>query len=461
MNAKSVVVYNLYSQYFNTDNEACSTDQSWAFPQLFFSPLPLNVDRRKKFNTLVVNINDAIKAVLDDVTKNSNVKYKISAADWDPWTHDGVSGQYCDPASTGHYPDPKQPDLQFFKPNTFVSPTYHDELKKRYQVDGNVSKPEQATDRVSDLYSSLLWKSPNRPAEALHNLNPRAAPAPPGCPGDGDNGISSSLGTPDAFGKFFHPNELGHETISAFALETMIQTRADVLGLANPSCAAAIDDFKCFQKDGRKTYADAGRLNTNYKIFCDQVRPPANTVGWNSEVSYDQNTPDEHSFLLQLSSKASRFDKDECYHSFDRIINGCDGNDPQNPLDWKFGGRYVKGEYIYELNVKRDNRPWPPIQKPYGACEGWYKALYSAYSVHGAGWSSWDGGQQTLLPSIKGCLGLGVTAFTFQYFDKPDDKGMEWVASFNTPIWVRARCFANNKVVRASGGFTDGCSGND
>src|SRR5436190_14854621 len=70
MNKGSVVVYNGYAQYFNTDNEACATDQEWAFPKLFFTPLRLTVDRRKKFNILVVNINTAIQEVVDDVTKN-------------------------------------------------------------------------------------------------------------------------------------------------------------------------------------------------------------------------------------------------------------------------------------------------------------------------------------------------------------------------------------------------------
>lgn len=62
---------------------------------------------------------------------------------------------------------------------------------------------------------------------------------------------------------------------------------------------------------------------------------------------------------------------------------------------------------------------------------------------------------------MKGCLGLGITKWKFNYFDKPDEDGNEWNATFRTPIWVNARCFQNNKVVMAAGGFTDGCGGND
>lgn len=60
---------------------------------------------------------------------------------------------------------------------------------------------------------------------------------------------------------------------------------------------------------------------------------------------------------------------------------------------------------------------------------------------------------------MKGCLGLGITAWKFEYFDSPDSNGMEWKASYNTPIFVNNRCFKNNKVAQGAGGFTDGCGG--
>ncbi|KAL8930236.1 MAG: hypothetical protein Q9208_000853 [Pyrenodesmia sp. 3 TL-2023] len=459
MNQDSIVVYNLYAQYFNTETDACEKDQGWAFPKLWFSPLLLTIDRRNKFNTLVRNINQAIDEVVVDINDNGNVKYKIASADWDIWPREGVSGLYCVPESTGRYPDPAQPDLQFFKPDTFVSKDYHDELKKRITPEQEREIRRQM-EESTDVHDSLLWKSANPPAEALHQLD-RRAPAPPGCPGD--TGILSkfNLGLPDAFGKFFHPNELGHQTIASFAVQTVIDTRAKVLGIDNPSCTVS-DEFKCWQEDGRRGYANAARMNENYKDFCNKVQAPADTVGWKSNIPpYHPGTPDEHSFSVELTSAASQFDKNECLESFDRIVNGCDGNDPENPMGWKFGGRYVRGEYTYEVNVKRDNRPWPPIKEPRGDCKGWYKVFYSDYKLHGAGWATWDKGEETLRPNIKGCLGLGITAWKFEYYDQPDKDGNEWGLSVNLPIWVRSRCFKNDKVQAASGGSTDGCGGND
>ena len=459
MNKNSVVVFNQYAQYFNTETDGCTNDEEWAFPKFWFQPLKLTKDRRTKFNTLVVNINNAIGEVVDDVTKTGNVKFKVLASDWDPWPIEGVSGQYCAPESSGKYPDEKQPDLQFFKPDTNIEKGWHDELKRR---DNPVAADQKRgmIERSTEIYDSLLYKSENPPAGALHKLNPRA-PTTPGCPGDGKiDWATLGMGLPDSFGKYFHPNEKGHETIAAFALETMIEARAEVLGVSDPVCQWS-SDFTCWRKDGRKAYATADPMNKNIKKFCDQVKAPQNTVGWKSEVTYFEGTPDEHTFTLQLTNKASKYDHGDCMDAFNRIVTGCDANDPDNPMNWKFGGRYAQDEYTYEINVKRDNRPWPPIKKPYGDCEGWYKVFFSSYKLKGGGWASWDKGEETIKPSMKGCLGLGITAWSFKYYDAPDKDGNEWEVSFHTPIWVRARCFKNNKVALASGGFTDGCRGND
>lgn len=102
-------------------------------------------------------------------------------------------------------------------------------------------------------------------------------------------------------------------------------------------------------------------------------------------------------------------------------------------------------------------RPWPPLKEKIGECEGWWKVLFSAYEIQGGGWSTHDWGQKTLLPKTEDCTGSDPTKWKFEYFDEADEDGHEWKATFRAPIWVRARCFNNNKVAFWSGGFTDGC----
>lgn len=76
-----------------------------------------------------------------------------------------------------------------------------------------------------------------------------------------------------------------------------------------------------------------------------------------------------------------------------------------------------------------------------------------------AGWSSWDRGQDTVIPKIKGCLGLGIMDWKFDYFDQPNENGLERKATFYTPIFVNNRVFKNNTVAISAGRFTDRCKG--
>ncbi|XP_014562015.1 hypothetical protein COCVIDRAFT_11367 [Bipolaris victoriae FI3] len=464
-----VVVYNGYSQFFNTENDDCATKQSWAFsrwlPKYWFkTALTLTTARRERFNKLVLAINNAIRDVIYILRDEESIKYQIGFSNWDPWVRDGVKGQMCDPSSSGKYPDSDQPDLQFFKPSTDLASWEHDELRKRQedikQMHENGTLPSNKDTIDPSIYNSILWKSPSPGAEVIHKLNKRA-PAPPGCPGDNDwFDPTLGLGLPDSFGKLFHPNELGHETIASFALAKGIDLRAKVLGQDSETCAVT-DEFKCWQKEGRKGYVTGDRMNESIEKFCGtDVNAPDHEVGWRREFTYYPGTLDEHTFVLQLGQDAGDFKKDDCIESFQRIVHSCDGNDPENPLNWKFGGRWRRDDYTYEINVKRDNRPWP-VKATYGSCNGDYKFLWSYYEIRGAGFSSWDYGQETILDQTRKCLGLGVHEWGFSYFDEPDENGYEWFASFRTPVWVKARCFANNKVVMASGGFTNGCSGSD
>src|SRR6187399_1315794 len=121
---------------------------------------------------------------------------------------------------------------------------------------------EASEEIAEELYESILYKTPDPRAVALHELNPRGdTPAPPDCPGDSDKGIDPTLGLglPDTFGKNFHPNELGHATIASFAIQKMMQLRAEALG-QDTSCKR-LDIFQCWQKKGSKGYASAERMN--------------------------------------------------------------------------------------------------------------------------------------------------------------------------------------------------------
>lgn len=470
MNEKSVVIFNGYAQFFNTDNEDCANNQEWSLINLRGGkPLRLTVERRKVFNDLVLQINNIIQDVVTSANKKG-YKYRAGFANWDPWVYKGVSGQMCDPASTGHYPDPEQPELQFFKPPTNLvdDGPGGGELRRRdnetaaaeWQSFKRSLNEVQQRNSEDELHDSILYNSVNPKAEVRHMLD-RRSPTPPRCPGDTDADIQPpSIGLPNFIGKMFHPNELGHYTIASWALQTAVDVRAEILGVTPPECQKT-DKFTCWQGTGSKAYASESRLNSNYKDFCSSVPNPSGKKGWSHSQKYDEGTPDEVKFFVSLDGTSTNYDEKECEDSMSRIINGCDGNDANNPMNWKFGGEWVRGDWTYQVNPTRENRPWPVIQKTEGSCKGWYHGLWSSYVMRGKGWASYDWGQKTLLSEAKSCIGGGLTRWRFKYFDEPDNDGMEWQADFNTPIWVRNRCFKNNKAVMAAGGFTDGCGGND
>lgn len=467
MNDKGIVVYNGYAQFFNTDKDDKCTNQDWTLIPQLGQALDLTLARKKKFNDLVLQINKVIQSAISDIASDSSIKYTIGFSNWDPWVYKGVDGQFCDPKSTGEYPDSAQPNLQFFKPDTKEGDKT--ELKRRADLaSGSSEYMRTATSPSSgnalsleNIYSSSLTKSRSPAAVALKKLDPRA-PTPPTCPGDG--GIGSKIPVPDSIGKNFHPNELGHVTIASFAAAELMDLRAKVLGVKAPDCVK-VDKFTCWQTTGRKAYASVDRMNENYKDYCNnEMQLTRGGKGWIGSATYHKGTPDEHVFAVELGPNANSVGQDkiraECLDSFDRIINGCDGNDKANPMDWKFGGQWVRGDNTWEITAMADKRPWPPIQKPDGECHGWYHGVWSSYEIYGSGFSTYDYGQKTLLPNINHCAG-DSTLWKFHYLDPPSKEGYEWKATFDDLIWVRARCFANNKVVRAAGGFTNGCGGND
>ncbi|CAG8954066.1 hypothetical protein HYFRA_00009167 [Hymenoscyphus fraxineus] len=429
MNTGGLVVYNLYAEYFSEETEECAETQEFAFPKILAGlSLKLTTARRKKLNDLVRGTNAVIQKAVDEISADPSIRYKIETSDWGVWPKDAVAGQMCEPWSSGHYPDERSPALQFFKPRTSVyDRTAHQDLKR--------SMSPEAQDKILKQYqnkhkryweNSILYQSADPRAIAKSRLDPRA-PVPPGCPGDHVN----IFAVPDRVGRFFHPNELGHETIASFAIATLVGMRASQLNVRNPYCDSNKDEFRCWKKEGGKAYANPDQLGKSVAKFCNSVKQPANTVGWRWEQKYLKDTLDEHIMSIQLTSKASAFDKNQCVSSMMQLIEGCDGNDSNNPLNAD------------------------------GYCSGTYHFSHSSYTIRGSGFSTWDYGQETLLPAIKGCLGLGVTAWSFKYFDKPDGEVNEWEATFNTPVFVNARCFRNNKVVFSIGGFTHGCHGND
>ncbi|KAL1797185.1 hypothetical protein ACET3X_003791 [Alternaria dauci] len=451
MNKDGIVVVNSCAQFFDTTEDNCdhlSWDIAWFLP------------------------------LVDQGAESDKINYGVGYAEWDDWVSKELDARMCSLSSNGDYPDPKQPNMHFIKPDKHPWGGWGNdfelqELRKRdMDLDELLSSTRLSNSekrRVSrvkammeirdrnierTLYDSILYKSPDPRTAVRHKLDQRA-PSPPGCPRDGGFNMTLGMGMTDRVGQNFYPNVAGHLTIASFALAELMDLRSIVLGVDSPACEATTSS---------KFYVSGNRTKEDYEGFCREVaeKHPSNKINWSYFKTYDEDTPEEHEYVVTLGNDASAFDQGQCVDSMKKLINSCDTSD--NPMNWKSGGRYVRdnGDHKYELHPRRNNRPWPPPRNPYGRCEGWYKLPHGRYKVEGAGFATWDHGNRTLRPNMDGCYGLGTTFWKFEYFDNPaDHDGHEWYATFSTPIWVRARCWANNKIVKAAGGWTNGCKGND
>ncbi|PYH81906.1 SGNH hydrolase, partial [Aspergillus uvarum CBS 121591] len=449
-----IIVLAGYAQYFNNETSDCTNNQDWVFPgQAGSTSLLLSTAHRTSFNTLVQNTNAKLQAAVAQAAKSASST--IVFADWDDWGA-ATSGRFCE---SGSSPDPedssndnvlffKLPTYKTFNPGTIYSRDFWDSSSMLEISSANTTTTFEQEQKKAEEYAQLLeWAS-----EPLVKRD--SSPTAPACT---KSSLSSLL--PDGIGKIFHPNNIGHEALASYVTWAIANARAKILKVASPACTA-VNEIKCFQTTGSKGYASAYSLYSNTEAFCKAAVPELNSKGVGHQVSltYNAKTPDESVWTVTMDSGATSLDEASCNAAVNRILDGCDGNDPKNPMNWKFGGNYVNGAFTYNIAMSRTNRPYPAPTAPSAKCQGRYKAVLTRYNIRGAGWATWDSGQKTLRPNSTHCFGKGLTGWSFKYFDEPDENGYEWLAKFNSPIWTEARCYSNNKVQKAAGGPTDdGC----
>ncbi|KAL8868610.1 MAG: hypothetical protein Q9174_004877 [Haloplaca sp. 1 TL-2023] len=138
-----------------------------------------------------------------------------------------------------------------------------------------------------------------------------------------------------------------------------------------------------------------------------------------------------------------------CLQTLVDLIDGCDGNDPINPLDHKFGGQYwAKQGWVYEykpLNAKIPDQ----------SCDVSFKGVFDGFEIRG----KWFPGEllgedgSGLKSELEGCG--AVTNWLFEW--TPDDVEFEWFASGQLPFGTK-NCVG--KATMSAGGSGHGnCKG--
>ncbi|CAG8122912.1 unnamed protein product [Penicillium salamii] len=456
MDARGVIVLSSYAPYFDNTTSDCTNREDWVFPgQAGSTSLLLSTAHRTSFNTLVAYTNAKLKSAVDKVAKTASST--VIFADWSAWGK-AVGGRFCEKGSS---PDPssstndnamfyKLPTYKVFNPGTIYrrdSDLGHDPMlgisSNATSVQGEIEAEEANWDQMMESISNPLSK--------------RDAPTTGVC------GTNSGGGwLPDDIGKIFHPTNFGHEAIASYVTFAIGNAVAKMEDTTTPACNL-VDDLTCHSSKGSKSYASAYSLYAHTAEFCKAVIKAWDVDG-NTKTStkvsktYNKDTVDEVTFTITKDSTAVTLHETGCNAAVNRILDGCDGNDDDNPMNWKSGGVYANGAYKYDISPTRTNRPFPVPKEPSAKCSGVYHGFWTRYNIRGAGWATWDKGQKTLRGNSTRCFGHGLTGWYFEYFDKPDKDGYEWLAKFNSPVFTEARCYANNKVQKWAGGpSSDGC----
>lgn len=449
---KGVIVLSSYAPYFNNQTSDCADKEDWVLTgQAGTTSLLLSKAHRTSFNNLVAHTNAKLKSAVDKVAKTASSTVVFS--DWSAWG-EAIGGRFCEPGSSPNPEDKsndnalfyKLPTYKVFNPGTVYRRDSEWASDSTLEYSSNITSIQEAEQEQSELDQLMDWIS--------SPLAKRNGPTIGVCGRNSGSGV-----LPDSLGKIFHPTNLGHESIASYVTWTIGKAIAKREGVTSPACQI-VDEITCHSSKGSKGYASAYSLYAHTEEFCKDAVPDLNgrETGTLFSKRYNKNTLDDVVFTVTKDAGAADLDSKTCNTAVNRILDGCDGNNDENPMNWKSGGTYANGPFTYNIAPVRTNRPFPAPKVPSAKCTGVNHYLWHRYNIRGAGWATWDKGQKTLRGNSTRCFGLGLTGWWFEYFDKPDSDGYEWLAKFNSPIATEARCYSNNKVQKWSGGPSDdGC----
>ncbi|OIW34633.1 hypothetical protein CONLIGDRAFT_688528 [Coniochaeta ligniaria NRRL 30616] len=137
---------------------------------------------------------------------------------------------------------------------------------------------------------------------------------------------------------------------------------------------------------------------------------------------YNQGTMDEVSLGIDYAPGLDfKPNMPDCVrYMLAELTDGCDGNDPNNPENFKGGGTMKVGPVAYQIGPQTARQPAKSGLQ--GGCDGTYKVLWDEFTMWGNGFASSDFGA-ALKGQVDDCALLPNT-WDFQYGLGSD--GREW-----------------------------------
>jgi subtilisin family serine protease len=202
----------------------------------------------------------------------------------------------------------------------------------------------------------------------------------------------------------------------------------------------------------KKYVARDGLVNNIQNDFCpDAIKqggpdPGSGSIG----RVYNKDTMEQVSIYLDIPPGTPMPSEDDCKAHFLLLVDGCDGNDASNPVNYKGGGLVTVGTNLYHITPESLRQPASDGLK--GGCDASWKALWNDYTIWGHGWESANNGQN-LKQQVKGCALLPDT-WSFAY--GLGDDGREWTAKFRTGA-LQKKCMGH--AMKTASGTNTGCGG--
>ena len=201
-------------------------------------------------------------------------------------------------------------------------------------------------------------------------------------------------------------------TIGLDTLATPLATDQPSFVTGPVSSTPTLPPPKCSGLSSKK-YIAQGDLASNIQDYCQQAKtqgkqdPNSGSLG----RTFNKGTPEEIDITMTWPSGQPLPD---CGDALNSTMNGCDGNDPNNPMDWKGGGTIVSQNTTWSIQPTAPRQP--AAKAPGGQCQ----VSELQFTLWGVGWSSEDYGA-CLKTNFNGCSG---SDYSFNYGLGND--GREW-----------------------------------
>ena len=89
---------------------------------------------------------------------------------------------------------------------------------------------------------------------------------------------------------------------------------------------------------------------------------------------------DEMEFVFRASDFNKKYSTRRiAKRSYEKSIHGCDANDAENPMNWKWGGRYKRENGLMKFSPTREERAWPAPKEARGVV--WWVVSFGLFRL--------------------------------------------------------------------------------